>query len=177
MQTTITRHDARCKQRYECHIQILHIFLINFHIKYFLFRVTVWKIWILQDLDTCSNFQQNRENLGLLSPRCSLARVADRRGLAVSGQGYKYQKKGCCFTHGIGLELWTCILNGRNRPPGLLIEVDAVQACDYLIWAFKVAPWQLGSGRRRRSSARRMGRRSTRRGCRMQYCAETRMRA
>jgi hypothetical protein len=41
MQTTTSRHDARCKQGYGWHIQILCIFLINFHIKYFLFRVTV----------------------------------------------------------------------------------------------------------------------------------------
>jgi hypothetical protein len=45
MQTTTRRYDVRCKQAYEWHIQILHIFLINFHIKYFLFWVTVRKIW------------------------------------------------------------------------------------------------------------------------------------
>jgi hypothetical protein len=45
MQTTMWLHDARCKQLYEWHIQILCIFLINFHIKYFVFRVTNWKIW------------------------------------------------------------------------------------------------------------------------------------
>jgi hypothetical protein len=35
MQPITLRHDARCKQGYECHIQILHNFLIKFHIKYF----------------------------------------------------------------------------------------------------------------------------------------------
>jgi hypothetical protein len=41
VQTNTARHDATCKQAYEWHIQILHIFLINFYIKYFLFRVTI----------------------------------------------------------------------------------------------------------------------------------------
>jgi hypothetical protein len=41
MQTTKTRHDARCKHVYEWHDYILYIFLIKFHIKYFLFWVMV----------------------------------------------------------------------------------------------------------------------------------------
>jgi hypothetical protein len=57
MQITTSLYDARWKQVYEWHIQILHIFLNNFHIKYVSFRVTDWKIWIKQNLHICSNFQ------------------------------------------------------------------------------------------------------------------------
>jgi hypothetical protein len=55
MQTITERHGARCKQVYEYYIQILHIFLIQKHIEYFLFRVMDQKIWIYQDLHICRN--------------------------------------------------------------------------------------------------------------------------
>jgi hypothetical protein len=61
IQITTSLHDARCKQVYRCHIQILCIFLINFHIKYFLFRVMDQKIWIYQDLHICRNFRKQRK--------------------------------------------------------------------------------------------------------------------
>jgi hypothetical protein len=80
MQTTTSLHDARCKQRYECHIRILQIFLINFHIKYILFRDTVWKIRILQVCTLAAILEQKRRRPGIFSPRCLLAAVADRRG-------------------------------------------------------------------------------------------------
>jgi hypothetical protein len=41
MQIITSLHDARCKQIYEWHIQILYIFLNNFHIKHILFWVIV----------------------------------------------------------------------------------------------------------------------------------------
>jgi hypothetical protein len=40
MQTTTSCHDARCKQIYRCHIQILQIFLIKIHMENILFWVT-----------------------------------------------------------------------------------------------------------------------------------------
>jgi hypothetical protein len=46
IQITTSLHDARCNQLKGWHNQVLCIFLINFHIKYFVFRVTVWNIQI-----------------------------------------------------------------------------------------------------------------------------------
>jgi hypothetical protein len=46
MKTITAWHDARCKQIYGWHDQILCIFLIEIYIKYFLFWVTVSKIRI-----------------------------------------------------------------------------------------------------------------------------------
>jgi hypothetical protein len=45
----------------EWHINVQHIFLINFYIEHFLFRVTVWEILILQVLNIFSNLQKNRK--------------------------------------------------------------------------------------------------------------------
>jgi hypothetical protein len=63
MQTITSQHDARCKQTYGCHIQILHIFLINFYIKHLLFQITVWEIWIKQDWHICRNFRKQKKKL------------------------------------------------------------------------------------------------------------------
>jgi hypothetical protein len=61
MQAITSQYDARCKQVYEGHIQIVHIFLINFHIKYFVFRLTNQKLLILQDSIIFCQFLKNRE--------------------------------------------------------------------------------------------------------------------
>jgi hypothetical protein len=77
VQTITSWQDARCKQAYEWHIQILHIFLIQKHIKHFLFRVTNQKIWILQDWNKFCHFSEKTE----IEPGTFLTqRWASRRG-------------------------------------------------------------------------------------------------
>jgi hypothetical protein len=82
MQTTTSRHDARCKQAYGCHIQTPHIFLMDFHIKYFLFRVTVEKIRKIQDLHICRNFRKQRKK----NARAESAPDLRRRIVAIAHQ-------------------------------------------------------------------------------------------
>jgi hypothetical protein len=88
--TINARHDVRCKQLNGWHINIQHIFLINFHIKYFAFWQTVWEIWILQDSNIFWNFQKTktdrgRTGLDLRCPGLELIRLGVRLGWAAPG--------------------------------------------------------------------------------------------
>jgi hypothetical protein len=80
MQPITSRHDERYKQLNGCHIQVLHIFLIKFHIENILFRVTVWKIWILQDWNKFCHFSENRNRTETFLTEVKLDSGADAWG-------------------------------------------------------------------------------------------------
>jgi hypothetical protein len=162
MQTTTWLHDARCKQVYGWHINILCIFLINFYIKYFVFWVTVWKIWFMQDLHISCHFHINRIRAGNFSHRGTLSHTGLLRGSrrwrggeaeVATGWGWragsacqlcrKNRTKRLRLLSPMEFELRICRPRTGNKPAQLCIKSWWQQGRIELEPNQKLAPWAL----------------------------------
>jgi hypothetical protein len=143
MQITTSLYDTRSKQVYGWHIQILYIFLIYFHIKYFLFWVTVLKNTNLTRFAYLQEFykteKKNCAGWNWSGPEAtdsiSHAPATDEVGASgprpIHARSEQKRRKRVGLLPELWFELWTCRLKTRNRQDSL-----DVGSYIHVVWPF-----------------------------------------